>query len=79
MVSKTKGTEGASQLRRALAPAMNQARLAEKLGVSQQAVSNWLHGTSKPTLKTMAALEDLLGIPIRSWGEPESTAKSARQ
>lgn len=60
-----------SEMRRKLGPpVMNQAQLAEKLGVSQQAVSSWLKGRAVPEPERMAQIEDLLGIPMRDWVEP---------
>lgn len=57
-------------LARAVRPRqMNQATLAAKLGVSQQAVSAWLTGRAKPIAEHMLAIEKLLGIPMRSWCE----------
>lgn len=51
-------------------PVMNQTRLAQKLGVTQQAVSSWLKGRTLPEPERMAALEELLGIPMRDWVVP---------
>jgi transcriptional regulator with XRE-family HTH domain len=36
--------------------------LAERLGVTQQAVSDWETNTERPSVEHMDALEDLLGI-----------------
>jgi transcriptional regulator with XRE-family HTH domain len=56
---------------------MSRADLAEKLGVSRQAVSDWVSGDSQPKPDLMAKIEDLLGIPMRSWTEtPDETDKS---
>lgn len=61
-------SRAACELRRKLTPpVMNQARLAEKLGVTQQAVSAWLKGRALPEPERMAAIEQLLGIPMRDW------------
>jgi transcriptional regulator with XRE-family HTH domain len=53
-------------------PVMNQSRLAERLGVSQQAVSSWTKGRALPEPERMAEIERLLGIPMRDWVEPSS-------
>ncbi|HXG69949.1 MAG TPA: helix-turn-helix transcriptional regulator [Gemmatimonadaceae bacterium] len=57
---------------------MNQARLAEELGVSQQAVSAWLSGRALPEPGRMAVIEGLLGIPMRDWvAEAEESGEHA--
>jgi transcriptional regulator with XRE-family HTH domain len=62
---------GAVRLEQSAAPkVMSQSQLARELGVSPQAVSGWVTGRAKPTPELMARLEDLLGIPMRSWTEP---------
>ena len=62
-------TVGAARLRSELFPRITQAQLAEKLEVTQQAVSAWLHGRSRPDLAKMLKIEALLGIPIASWAD----------
>lgn len=65
-------TRGAALLRKKCVPELTQQDLASKVGVSQQAVSNWLSGYARPSRDAMAKLEDLLGIPMRAWTqEPE--------
>lgn len=51
-------------------PVMSQSDLARTLGVSQQAVSAWLHGRALPGPERMAVIEQLLGIPMRDWVVP---------
>ena len=41
---------------------MTQSDLAEKLGVSRQAVSRWEMGTAKPEFENLIAISDLLGV-----------------
>ena len=53
---------------------MSAVELAEKLGVSKQTVSEWVGGRSRPEPERMAALEELLGIPMRAWTEPVEQA-----
>jgi transcriptional regulator with XRE-family HTH domain len=62
-------TVGAVRLRNELFPRISQAQLAEKLNVTQQAVSAWLHGRARPDLAKMLKIEALLGIPIASWAD----------
>lgn len=56
---------------------MNQALLAKKLGVSQQAVSAWLAGRALPEPERMAAIESLLAIPMREWVVPADSESTA--
>lgn len=64
-------SKAAADLRRKLGPpVMNRTDLAEKLGVSQQAVASWLKGRAVPEPRRMAEIEDLLGIPMRDWVVP---------
>ena len=55
-------------------PPTTQADLARTLGVTPQAVSQWLDGTKRPTADRMAHLERLYGIPMREWLEPAATS-----
>ena len=48
---------------------MAQLKFAKKLRVSQQAVSGWIHGRSKPTLSRMVRVRQLLGIEIEAWAD----------
>lgn len=41
--------------------------IAKRLGVSRQTVDAWCSGSAVPHVEHAAALEDLLGIPIRDW------------
>ena len=63
-------SRAARELRQKLTPAMKQSELADQLGVSQQAVSAWLKGRARPDPERMAKIEEILGIPMRSWVEP---------
>ena len=42
----------------------SQEELAEKLGVSRQAVSKWENGPSAPSTSNLCALAKLYGIPV---------------
>lgn len=44
-----------------------QEHLAERLGVSQSAVSQWLNGKTKPSLEMAGLIETLTGVPCRAW------------
>jgi len=46
---------------------MSQSELARQLDVSPQLVSDWVHGRKTPSSGLMRKIEDLLGIPMRSW------------
>ena len=43
---------------------MSQSALAEKIGVSRQAVSKWENGTSEPSTSNLFALAKLYGISV---------------
>lgn len=55
---------------------MTQEFVAERLGVSRQAVSKWENGTSDPSTSNLLALAKLYGISaeelLKSVGEPET-------
>jgi transcriptional regulator with XRE-family HTH domain len=59
------------RLSEALRPkVMSQSELAQKLGVSPQAVSKWVMGIGRPSADLMAQIEQMLGIPMLEWTEP---------
>jgi transcriptional regulator with XRE-family HTH domain len=64
-------TESPSDLlRRALSPAkphLTQTQLASELGVSPQAVSNWVAGRARPEPRFRADIERLTGVPRTLW------------
>lgn len=58
---------------------MTQQGLATELGVTQQAVSSWLRGVSRPNYETRKKIEDLLGVPVDAWtdtGSPSDASDS---
>lgn len=66
-----KRTKAAAAMKRMFSPAvMSQKVLADKLGVSQQAVSAWVKGRALPEPERMAAIEEILGIPMKDWVLP---------
>ncbi len=63
-------SRAAQMLRQQLSPPpplMSRGELAERLNISPQAISSWINGTSVPEAWRMAALEEILGIPMRDW------------
>ena len=53
------------QLKKALAlTETTQQELAQKLGISQAAVAQWVSGTRKPTLDTLARIATALEVPV---------------
>jgi transcriptional regulator with XRE-family HTH domain len=46
---------------------MTQETLAEALGVTQQAVSAWLRGVTKPSPERIKRIETLLGVSATDW------------
>jgi transcriptional regulator with XRE-family HTH domain len=55
---------------------MSQETLAERLGVSRQAVSKWEMGTSTPTPENLKALSEVLGISFEVEPEDKSERPS---
>lgn len=45
-------------------PGMNMARLARKIGVTQQSLSDWFSKDAIPRPKTLGAIADATGIPL---------------
>ena len=43
---------------------MNKYEIADKIGISHQAVYNWYNGKSLPSLKNMVKLSEILNISI---------------
>jgi transcriptional regulator with XRE-family HTH domain len=71
---------GAVLLRKALArptEPLNQAALALQLGVTQQTVSNWVNGRSRPSADSILELERLFAIDPREWLRRRSPAPGA--
>ena len=67
-----KTSDGTRQLRAFFSPPrMTQADMAKALGISQQAVSMWVTGRSRPSAHQRAAIERIAGIPAASWLTPE--------
>lgn len=67
-------TRASASLRRLLEPQppagkLTQMELSERLGVSRQRVSQWCNGESMPSAEMMAAIEDVMGVPMREWAE----------
>lgn len=63
---------GQKLLLNAVTPRVRAADLARELGITSQAVSAWVRGLSKPSPEQMARLEEMLGIPMRSWLQREA-------
>jgi transcriptional regulator with XRE-family HTH domain len=51
-------------------PPVTQADIARSLGVTAQAVSQWVNGKVPPALEHAAAIERLHGIPMLGWTQP---------
>jgi len=62
-------SKGANMLRECISPKFSQTEIAERLGVTKQAVYAWVNGHGRPTPDKLAKLEDLTGIPMRAWAE----------
>lgn len=59
---------------------LTQAQLAEKLGVSEQAISKWENGGSTPDVSLFPVIADLFGVSIdRLFGHSMNTTEEVRQ
>lgn len=74
----TKGALTLRDLIKPTPPPMTQKGLAEALGVTQQAVSAWLRGATRPSYETRLKIEKLLGVPVDSWTEPATDGGARR-
>ena len=71
MSERTKASVALDQLLRPVRP-LTQKQLADELGVTQQAVSLWLSGRSKPDTNRRERIEELTGVPVTDWDESVS-------
>lgn len=61
-------TPGAENLRAYFQPnRMSQAEIAKRLGVTQQAVSSWVSGRTRPPAHHRKALQQLVGVAEDDW------------
>ena len=61
-------TKAAARLHELLAPKeLTQASLAKKLGVTREAVRQWMSGETRPRGDMRERLAEELGIPTRDW------------
>jgi DNA-binding transcriptional regulator YdaS (Cro superfamily) len=63
-------SEGAVQLKAYFAPPprqMTQTQLANALGITPQAVSNWVNGGARPPAAQREAIERITGISADAW------------
>jgi transcriptional regulator with XRE-family HTH domain len=66
-----KDTKGAQSLRNLVTPKrIAQQEVADKCGVSQQAVSSWMQSRAKPTPDRMRVLQEVFDISMESWTDP---------
>jgi transcriptional regulator with XRE-family HTH domain len=54
---------------------LRQREVAEKLGVSRSAVNAWANDRAYPQSYVIVALEELLGIKIPRWEDPDETVR----
>jgi len=81
-MSERRLSRGARRLRELVTPKpdqITQAKVAETLGVTQQAVSNWVRGAGRPEVDTLVALEREFGIPMKDWTEFEDAPSRRRK
>lgn len=73
MATRTKPTVASRALNRAIRPIrprIGQKKLADELGVTQQAVSLWLTHRATPEKDLRPRIAELLGIPEDAWDVP---------
>ncbi len=58
---------------------ITQKDLAEKLGVAQAMISQWLVGDRNPTLKTLKKLADALEVPVSYFIDENITNETAKK
>ena len=58
---------------------LSQEQLAEKIGVSRQAISKWESGTSTPELETLLALSDCFSITLDELVKDETANQEASE
>lgn len=56
---------------------LTQVQIAERLGVTQQAVSTWLRGVGRPDHRRMVQIAEMFGVPVAAWDEEAGEAESA--
>lgn len=61
------------------AAAMTQEQLAERLGVSRQAVGKWESGKAKPTAEKQKVLSEVLNIPPEAWAAAAAEEAAERE
>lgn len=71
---KTARTAGAAALAGSVFPRIRIGQLARQLDVDPETVRRWARGLAVPPAAKLAALEDLLGIPMRAWTEDAPSA-----
>ena len=76
MVNDNTMKHGSELLRALTTPQAKQVEVAQRLGVSQQAVSAWMSGVSRPSYERKRKLQELYGIPVDSWDEESGDAPS---
>lgn len=55
-----------------------QTALADRLGVKQALISQWLNGKARPSARLREALETVCEIPAHHWLDASETAELAR-
>ena len=68
MYERTKASIALDRMLRPVRP-LTQKQLADELGVTQQAVSLWLRGRSKPDAHRRARIAELTGVAVSDWDE----------
>lgn len=79
-VTETTGGKALAWLVDATNPArVSQSRVAQKLGVSQPSVSEWVRMRSRPEPHLRKAIESHFQIPEQDWMTPKEQAYVAKQ
>lgn len=57
---------------------ISQVSLAERLGVKQALVSQWVSGKARPSARLREMLEVVCGVPAHDWLDPSESAQLER-
>lgn len=54
-------------------------KIAQSLGVTHSAVSQWLSGKTNPDIKNIYRMKDKFGIPLNAWRDITTYVNNSKQ